>query len=217
MEKCLLIKYNRVMLIPEEYFIFINIAIILIYVIFAVSAYRKGLLLQLISLTFNILSIFAAWFLAPILATRFPLVHVDKLYNSFDVTPLANSFVYFVILFLIFKIIYLFIKPLFKSVSKIPLVGALNKMGGFLVGLINATIVVLLLSLLLDTALIKNGKEVKENTIFKYTETLSNKAVELTVKHINVDALKDYIDNFNADEARGKFTEWLIDQGILNE
>ena len=205
------------MTIPEEYFIFVNIAAILIFIIFAITSYRNGMLLQIISLTYTVISVFVAWFLAPILAVRFPLVKVEALYKLYDVGPLVNSFVYFVIIFVIMRIIYLFIYPLFKSVSKIPFLGSVNKIGGLIVGIINAMIVIILLSLLLSTPLIKNGKEVKENTIFKYADKVSDLAVEMTVKRLNFDALKDKIDGFNANEAREKFTNWLIDQGILNE
>ena len=205
------------MLIPEEYFLFINVAVILIFIIFAVFSYNRGMLLQIISLGYTALSVFVAWFLAPILAVRLPIVKLETLYNLYDVNPLVNSLVYFIIIFIAMRILYLFIAPLFKSLSKVPFLGSVNKFGGLIIGIINAFIVVILVSLLLSTPLVKNGQEVKENTIFKYAEKISDYAVKLTVDHLNFDALKEKISGFNADEARDKFTNWLIDQGILNE
>ena len=205
------------MLIPEEYFLFINVAVILTFIIFAVFSYNRGMLLQIISLGYTALSVFVAWFLAPILAVRLPIVKLETLYNLYDVNPLVNSLVYFIIIFIAMRILYLFIAPLFKSLSKVPFLGSVNKFGGLIIGIINAFIVVILVSLLLSTPLVKNGQEVKENTIFKYAEKISDYAVKLTVDHLNFDALKEKISGFNADEARDKFTNWLIDQGILNE
>lgn len=205
------------MLIPEEYFLFINVAVILTFVIFAIFSYNRGMLLQIISLGYTALSVFAAWFLAPILAVRLPIVKLESLYNLYDINPLVNSLVYFIIIFIAMRILYLFIAPLFKSLSKVPFLGSVNRFGGLIIGIINAFIVVILVSLLLSTPLVKNGQEVKENTIFKYTEKISDYAVKLTVDHLNFDALKEKISGFNADEAREKFTNWLIDQGILNE
>ena len=99
------------MLIPEEYFLFINVAVILIFIIFAVFSYNRGMLLQIISLGYTALSVFVAWFLAPILAVRLPIVKLETLYNLYDVNPLVNSLVYFIIIFIAMRILYLFIAP----------------------------------------------------------------------------------------------------------
>ena len=203
--------------ISQEYFMFVNIAIILIYVVFGIVAFKNGFLYQLISLVFNGLSILAAWFLGPILANLIPLVKLDGLNGAFDASPYLNSIIYMVIVFIALRIIYLLIKPLFKKVSDIPIIGGINKIGGLLIGLINATIIVVLLSLLLNTKIITNGQEVKENTLFKYTDKVTEEFLKLSVDHLNIESFKDKIENFDVEEYREQFIQWLIEQGIINE
>lgn len=203
--------------IQEEYFIFINIGIILIYVVFALSAYRNGLLSQLLSLVYNILSIVVAWYLAPILASRITLVKIDSVYNSSGISSMANSILFMAIIFIVLRILYLIIKPLFKSISKIPIIGGLNKIGGFIFGIINATLVIVVLTLIMNLGFIKNFNEVKENTLLKYTDKLSQTVMKVSIDNLNLNSLKKYIDDFDVDESRETFTKWLIDQGILNE
>lgn len=205
------------MVISSEYFIYINVAIVLIYVIFAIVGYKNGLALQVIDLIYNILAVVVAWFVSPILAAHFPLVNLDELYTALGLNVLIDTLLYCVIIFLVLKLIYLFIKPLFKGVTKLPIIGFINKIGGFFFGLINATIVLLLISMLLNTPLFSNGKEVKSNTYLKYCESLSQKALEITLNHINLDSIKDSVDNFDVDKTREEFDKWLTKQGIFND
>lgn len=205
------------MVISSEYFIYINVAIVLIYVIFAIVGYKNGLALQVIDLIYNILAVVVAWFVSPILAAHFPLVKLDELYTALGLNVLIDTLLYCVIIFLVLKLIYLFIKPLFKGVTKLPIIGFINKIGGFFFGLINATIVLLLISMLLNTPLFSNGKEVKSNTYLKYCESLSQKALEITLNHINLDSIKDSVDNFDVDKTREEFDKWLTKQGIFND
>ena len=201
------------MYIPSNNFIYINIIIILIYVISSIIALKNGFLLQIVSLLFSALSLFIAWFISPILANFFPLINQ----GNASLNIVINSFIYTIIVFVVLKITYWFIKPLLKFVSKIPVIGWLNKLGGFLLGIINGTIIVLVLSLCLNTSVFTNAVEIKKNTLFKYSENLSKEVINLTTKHLNFDLIKNKIDDFDADEARKELTKWIIRKGIVNE
>lgn len=205
------------MVISSEYFVYINVVIVAIYVVFAIRGYKNGLALQVVDLIYNVLAIVAAWFISPILAAHFPLVKLDEVYTALNFNVLIDTLIYCVIVFLVLKFIYMFIKPIFKGVTKLPIIGFVNKVGGFLFGLINATVVVLLLSMLLNTPMFSNGKEVKDNTYLKYCNNLSAKAMEVTLKHVNLDSIKDTIDNFDVDKSREELEKWLISQGIFND
>lgn len=205
------------MVISSEYFVYINVVIVAIYVVFAIRGYKNGLALQVVDLIYNVLAIVAAWFISPILAAHFPLVKLDEVYTALNFNVLIDTLIYCVIVFLVLKLIYMFIKPIFKGVTKLPIIGFVNKVGGFLFGLINATVVVLLLSMLLNTPMFSNGKEVKDNTYLKYCNNLSAKAMEVTLKHVNLDSIKDTIDNFDVDKSREELEKWLTAQGIFND
>lgn len=203
--------------ISSDYFLYINIILVLIYIIFAIIGYKNGLMVQIIDLIFNFLAIFAAYFISPILASHFPLVTMEEIYTKLNINRIIDTLIYCVIVYVILRIFYIFIKPVFKSVSKVPLIGFLNKVGGFLLGIVNATFIMLALGLLLTTPLFSNGIEVKKGTFLKYTDKLCEKAIDISVKYINFDSFKETIDDFDINSAREEFNKWLIEKGVFHE
>lgn len=203
--------------ISSDYFLYINIILVLIYIIFAIIGYKNGLMVQMIDLIFNFLAIFVAYFISPILASHFPLVTMEEIYTKLNINRIIDTLIYCVIVYVILRIFYIFIKPVFKSVSKVPLIGFLNKVGGFLLGIVNATFIMLALGLLLTTPLFSNGIEVKKGTFLKYTDKLCEKAIDISVKYINFDSFKETIDDFDIDSAREEFNKWLIEKGVFHE
>lgn len=205
------------MQISNEYFLYINIAIVLIYIIFAIIGFKNGLMLQAIDLVFNILAIFVAYFISPILASHFPLVKMEEIYAKLNINAFVDTLIYCVLVYIVLRILYIFIKPVFKSVSDIPFIGFLNKIGGFLFGLINTTFIMLAICLLLTTPLFSNGVEIKEGTFLKYGDSLCQKALDISMKYINFDSFKDTIEDFDIDSAREEFNKWLIEKGVFHE
>ena len=57
---------------------------------------------------------------------------------------------------------------------------------------------------------IKNFNEVKENTLLKYTDKLSQTVMKVSIDNLNLNSLKKYIDDFDVDESRETFTKWGI-------
>ncbi len=205
------------MVISSSYFIYVNLVLLILYLTSLIVGYKNGLILQIVDLIFNIVALFIAYFISPILASHFPLVKLDEVYMALNLNTLIDMLIYIVIVFLILKIIYILIKPLFASVSKIPLVGFVNRIGGALVGVINATIIVLLFCMLLNTPIFKNGQDIKNGTYLKVVNNLSYKALEFSMDHINIDLISKEIKDFNIDESRTAFEKWLEEQGILHE
>lgn len=205
------------MVISSAYFTYLNLALILLYLAFIVIGYKNGLILQIVDLIYNVLAIFAGYFLGPILASHFPLVKLDEVYMALKLNVLIDSFIYMLVVFIILKLLYLLIKPLFGFVSKIPLIGTINRLGGLLMGVVNATIIVLLFCMLLNTPIFKNGNEIKENTYLKPINNLSVKAMEYSVDHFHFDSIQKQISDFDIEETRTAFDKWLIDTGIIND
>ncbi len=205
------------MVISSSYFIYVNLVLLILYLTSLIVGYKNGLILQIVDLIFNIVALFVAYFISPILASHFPLVKLDEVYMALNLNTLIDMLIYIVIVFLILKIVYILIKPLFASVSKIPLVGFVNRIGGALVGIINATIIVLLFCMLLNTPIFKNGQDIKNGTYLKVVNNLSYKALEFSMDHINIDLISKEIKDFNIDESRTAFEKWLEEQGILHE
>lgn len=202
------------MVISSAYFTYLNLALIILYLAFVVIGYKNGLILQIVDLVYNILALFIGYFLAPILASHFPIVKLDEVYMALKLNVLMDTLIYMIIVFILLKLLYLIIKPLFGFVSKIPLIGFVNDIGGALMGIVNATIVVLLFCMFLNTPLFKNGNEVKEKTYLKTINGLSYKALEFSMDHF--DFQKEFKD-FDIDKTRMAFDKWLEEQGVFDE
>lgn len=202
------------MVISSAYFTYLNLALIVLYLAFVVIGYKNGLILQIVDLVYNILALFIGYFLAPILASHFPIVKLDEVYMALKLNVLMDTLIYMIIVFILLKLLYLIIKPLFGFVSKIPLIGFVNDIGGALMGIVNATIVVLLFCMLLNTPLFINGNEVKEKTYLKTINGLSYKALEFSMDHF--DFQKEFKD-FDIDKTRMAFDKWLEEQGVFDE
>ena len=202
------------MVISSAYFTYLNLALIVLYLAFVVIGYKNGLILQIVDLVYNILALFIGYFLAPILASHFPIVKLDEVYMALKLNVLMDTLIYMIIVFILLKLLYLIIKPLFGFVSKIPLIGFVNDIGGALMGIVNATIVVLLFCMLLNTPLFKNGNEVKEKTYLKTINGLSYKALEYSMDHFK---FENEFKDFDIDKTRMAFDKWLEEQGVFDE
>ena len=202
------------MVISSAYFTYLNLALIILYLAFIVIGYKNGLILQIVDLVYNILALFICYFLAPILASHFPIVKLDEVYMALKLNVLMDTLIYMIIVFILLKLLYLIIKPLFGFVSKIPLIGFVNDIGGALMGIVNATIVVLLFCMLLNTPLFKNGNEVKEKTYLKTINGLSYKALEYSMDHFK---FENEFKDFDIDKTRMAFDKWLEEQGVFDE
>ena len=202
------------MVISSAYFTYLNLALIILYLAFIVIGYKNGLILQIVDLEYNILALFIGYFLAPILASHFPIVKLDEVYMALKLNVLMDTLIYMIIVFILLKLLYLIIKPLFGFVSKIPLIGFVNDIGGALMGIVNATIVVLLFCMLLNTPLFKNGNEVKEKTYLKTINGLSYKALEYSMDHFK---FENEFKDFDIDKTRMAFDKWLEEQGVFDE
>lgn len=204
------------MSIPSNCFIYINALIVLIYLTFIIIGYKKGFLFELISLIYTAVSIVISWFLAPVFAGMFPIVIlsnvnveaqlVSKLIN---IDAISNTVIYFVAIFFILRLFYFLISLLLKGMNKLPVIGKFNKILGGLFGIVNATFVTIMFSMLLNLPIIDNAVEVRNNTFFKYISEYSDTALSYIVENVDLDGIKAKFDSFDIDNARDDFKAWL--------
>ena len=205
------------MVIPESFFIGISIFIVAIYLLMIYLGYKRGLLYELVSLLYTALALFIAWFADPVLASLFQLFDISKVSDKYallnkvlNLNSLLNTAAYFLIIFLIMRLLYLFVSLLVKGFNKIPVIGGINRIFGALLGVVNGTLIVLALSMLLSTPLIKNGKAIKENTLLKYVSYYSDQAFEYIVEKIYDSNAEFDGEGIDIDSYRQEFKEWLI-------
>lgn len=202
--------------ISSDYFLYINIAIVLIYIFFIVIGYIKGFLFELVSLAYTFLSGVIAWLLSPVFAGIYPLIKIEEssaqieLLNKFiNIDNVLNTAIYFVIIFLVLKLFYVVLAFVLKGINKIPVIGKFNQILGAIAGIINATLISLVLSILLTLPIIKNGQEVKDKTIFKYIDVLTNKVLNSAINNMDIENIKDEFQELDAEKIREEFKNWL--------
>lgn len=204
------------MIVPSSFFIFIDIAIVAMFICFIIVGYSKGFVYEVLSLLYTAITIVASWFLAPIFASMYPLVKLENLNTQAELLSrfinldvILNTVIYFVLIFIIFKILYILLSLIFKGMNKLPVLGTINKILGAVIGILNATIVTIFLSLLLTMPIFKNGNEIKNNTIFKYINNYSDEAITLIVQNVDLNHIKQQFKDFDINNAREDFKLWL--------
>ena len=208
--------------IPSTYFTYVNIGIIVLYALMMLISFKNGFLYGFLELAYTALSIAAAFFLAPVLSSMLPLVTLEKIgikdptFGLVDIEPILNTVIYFILIVLLLKLVGIFITPLFKNVSKIPVIGFFNRILGLVLGFVNATIIILVLGMMLNTPLFKNGQQIKEETYFRYIDTYSKVAMNYISDHADLSKFEDQLGNFDIDKAREAFREWLSSQEFMN-
>ena len=206
------------MTVPSEYFLYINIFIFALYLVFIFIGYKKGFLYELISLIYTALAIGAAWFVSPVLASVFPIVDLNTvsggqyqmLSTMLNLNSIVNIVIYFLLVFLVLKLIYVFISLLLKSMNKIPVIGSFNQILGAVFGFINATLIVLSLSMLCSLPILKNGEEIKEGTVLKLITTYSDQALNFIIKEIGSYNLKQEVSDFDVESYREDLKQWIL-------
>lgn len=156
--------------IEYAWLLYIDIAVILIYLAFFFLGVHRGFLYQIITLIASVASFFVSWryhelfadyaeiwprSLTPMQDTLF----ADILYQK------MNQVVWFVLLFLILKLMFAIVSQLFKGLQEVPILRQINGIFGGLLGLVISTIWVLVFSVFLNTPVITNGQMVKEQTL----------------------------------------------------
>lgn len=172
--------------IGSNFILYINIGILILFIALIIIGYSKGFLLQLLSLLYTIASLTAAWFLSPVLAEKYPIIHLDKINSEYKLISeflhldnIINVVIYFIIIFFVLKLIYIILSVILKGVNKIPVVGKLNKVLGAMLGCVNAILISVLIGMLLTLPIFKNGKEIKDKTVLKYTDGIAQRCFVL--------------------------------------
>ena len=192
--------------IPSNFFIIIDVIVVAIFVICFVVSYKNGIIYEFISLFLILISLFLGYFLSPIFAARYHLIT-----PSFDDNPLLNTatiyysiniIVWFIVISIFFIILFLLIKPIFKKLTKIPVVGWIDKLFGLVFGFIKGIIIVSFISCILSTSLFQNSKEIKDGSIIKYVDLLSSRTIEFIVENIDYKKVDENISDIDIETTR---------------
>ena len=143
----------------------------------------------------------------------------NDLISSFIYDNINRLFI-FVVLFVILNIVILFLKPLIKAISDIPVVSTINKVAGLCLGAIQAVVLMFVATLVLRLPFISQGNTYVEGSLLKYSEPMMNTLMFYAKEPLQqISAVFDLI---NEKETLTKqevenIHDWLVSQNLKEE
>lgn len=205
--------------IPVDWMVYIN-GLLIIWILFDLyRGYKRGLILQVVDLVGTFVSLLTAWLLAPVFMNLFTFFKTSGngvlLINQF-MSKQINQLIWFVILFVVIRILLLVVTPLASFISKMPLIKQVNSAVGGVFSIVFFGVKLIIVLFLLTTPFVTNGNEVIENTWFKYvakaTEPVMKFADELVDRNSGIQSI---INKQRLPEDQIKaMTDWFKDNGF---
>ena len=211
--------------IEQNTWLMINLVVVIVFALLLFSGYKQGFLMKLISIVgFVVVGIFSWWISAPIsrmlsLYPKSQLPIENDLISSFIYDNINRLFI-FVVLFVILNIVILFLKPLIKAISDIPVVSTINKVAGLCLGAIQAVVLMFVATLVLRLPFISQGNTYVEGSLLKYSEPMMNTLMFYAKEPLQqITAVFDLI---NEKETLTKqevenIHDWLVSQNLKEE
>ena len=211
--------------LQENWAIYFSAFVVLFFVLKAAQGYNTGILRRLIGLVGSIISYWIAWILCGVFAKYINIISVKSL--GLSGTPFeaigktyVNQIAWFILLFLVLRILFFMVDRIAKGVHKVPGLHAVSALLGAAFGVLEAFVWMVVITVLLHTPLFKNGSYIVENSLIKQV----NQVTEMVAK--------DYLGPLFSSEGFSKLGEdtksltdlqrnavenWLKENGFVEE
>lgn len=211
--------------LQENWAIYFSAFVVLFFVLKAAQGYNTGILRRLIGLVGSIISYWIAWILCGVFAKYINIISVKSL--GLSGTPFeaiaktyVNQIAWFILLFLVLRILFFMVDRIAKGVHKVPGLHAVSALLGAAFGVLEAFVWMVVITVLLHTPLFKNGSYIVENSLIKQV----NQVTEMVAK--------DYLGPLFSSEGFSKIGEdtksltdlqrnavenWLKENGFVEE
>lgn len=211
--------------LQENWAIYFSAFVVLFFVLKAAQGYNTGILRRLIGLVGSIISYWIAWILCGVFAKYINIISVKSL--GLSGTPFeaiaktyVNQIAWFILLFLVLRILFFMVDRIAKGVHKVPGLHAVSALLGAVFGVLEAFVWMVVITVLLHTPLFKNGSYIVENSLIKQV----NQVTEMVAK--------DYLGPLFSSEGFSKLGEdtksltdlqrnavenWLKENGFVEE
>lgn len=143
------------MILNPGYFEIMDIAIVIFCAIILIRSYQKGLVRKIYDIITVVASFFVAFHFCETLAQRYPFGNLN--FVGFEMV--MDRVLWFVILFIVTKIIFAFIGMIFHGKRKKGTLSFLNQLGGLAFGAVEVLVILVLLIELFSSGLFYNGSE----------------------------------------------------------
>lgn len=208
--------------IPLQYTTYVNIAIIVFYIIFYYKGSNKGFLLQILSLIGTIVCFVVAWRYRVVGSKFFHLVPKEFVSKVFvlmtdELYLFIDQIAWFLLLFIVMKIILFFVEKMLGGLQKLPLIKTISGILGGIFGLVTATIWILIFCVILNTPLFSNGREFQNRTLLRtINQTVIAAFHSTTIPTQYVEAFNKLYTNVQDldDSDKEAVEKWLIEQGF---
>ena len=207
--------------IQESWIPILNIIIVGIFVYCFVRGWHHGFLRMILSLIGTLGAIYGAWLLAPLLEKKISIwpqawtPMQDSIFSSL-IYPVFNKVAWFFLLFILIKIIFFVLDKVLKVLQKLPLVKQAAEILGGVVGILEAVIWCVILSLILCTPLFSNGADAVDQSFLLTIQNTNNVVLNTVLKPIfeTEDMLKLITDAGNAAKDQQDLLAPLIDNAL---
>ena len=211
--------------LQENWAIYFSAFVVIFFVLKAAQGYNTGILRRLIGLVGSIISYWIAWILCGVFAKYINIISVKSL--GLSGTPFeavaktyVNQIAWFILLFLVLRILFFVVDRIAKGVHKVPGLHAVSALLGAVFGVLEAFVWMVVITVLLHTPLFKNGSYIVENSLIKQV----NQVTEMVAK--------DYLGPLFSSEGFSKMEEdtksltdlqrnavekWLKENGFVEE
>ena len=209
----------------ENWTIYFSAFVVIFFILKAAQGYNTGILRRLIGLVGSIISYWIAWILCGVFAKYINIVSVKSL--GLSGTPFeaiaktyVNQIAWFILLFLVLRILFFVVDRIAKGVHKVPGLHAVSALLGAAFGVLEAFVWMVVITVLLHTPLFKNGSYIVDNSLIKQV----NQVTEMVAK--------DYLGPLFSSEGFSKMEEdtksltdlqrnavenWLKENGFVEE
>ena len=211
--------------LQENWAIYFSAFVVIFFILKAAQGYNTGILRRLIGLVGSIISYWIAWILCGVFAKYINIISVKSL--GLSGTPFeaiaktyVNQIAWFILLFLVLRILFFMVDRIAKGVHKVPGLHAVSALLGAAFGVLEAFVWMVVITVLLHTPLFKNGSYIVENSLIKQV----NQVTEMVAK--------DYLGPLFSSEGFSKMEEdtksltdlqrnavenWLKENGFVEE
>lgn len=211
--------------LQENWAIYFSAFVVIFFILKAAQGYNTGILRRLIGLVGSVISYWIAWILCGVFAKYINIVSAKSL--GISGTPFeaiaktyVNQIAWFILLFLVLRILFFVVDRIAKGVHKVPGLHAVSALLGAAFGVLEAFVWMVVITVLLHTPLFKNGSYIVENSLIKQV----NQVTEMVAK--------DYLGPLFSSEGFSKLGEdtksltdlqrnavenWLKENGFVEE
>ncbi len=209
--------------INTEWIPYINIGVIALYVIFMILGARKGVLVQILSSLGTVVSFLAAWRYCGFASGYYDLWPKDLVPMN-DIPEIAaaayahlNELIWFILLFVILRLLFLIIEKLLSGLSGLPVIKEVSGLFGGILGLVSATVWIMILCVVLNMPFFKNGRKITEDSLIgQISDTVSGTLTQFAGPVDASEAIGSLYQEFSefGDQDKEMISEWLSEHGI---